>query len=198
MNEAVIKEEVIEEELNFTFKNGEYVEVKQEEVEQKPEHLLEKEVKMKPIDFPENVELKTKEEEIEMVSEEITDSERVCDICQKIMPSNLLKWIKSEEEKIVLSKIFKVALFLKTNKIYVCTSHIQMIIDGYDGKWKSPKTRYELLLRSFVRRNKYQIKNGRSQKRYCHVCCMSKNGSEFYEVSSKNIRMVLMIGCSCN
>ncbi|PIC12719.1 hypothetical protein B9Z55_028234 [Caenorhabditis nigoni] len=51
MDEAVVKEEVIEETHNFMFKSGEYVEVKQEEVEQKPEHLLEEKIKTEPIDF---------------------------------------------------------------------------------------------------------------------------------------------------
>ncbi|PIC29636.1 hypothetical protein B9Z55_021156 [Caenorhabditis nigoni] len=67
MNEAVIKDEVTEETYNFTFKNGEYVEVKQEEVEQKPGNLLEREIKTESIDpfknknsdeFLEDVELK--------------------------------------------------------------------------------------------------------------------------------------------
>ncbi|PIC29501.1 hypothetical protein B9Z55_021058 [Caenorhabditis nigoni] len=70
MNEAVIKDEIIEETHNFTFKNGEYVEVKQEEIEEKPEYLLEKEIKTEPSDvfennnsdcFFEDVELKPKE-----------------------------------------------------------------------------------------------------------------------------------------
>ncbi|PIC29520.1 hypothetical protein B9Z55_021075 [Caenorhabditis nigoni] len=53
MDEAVIKEEVIEETCDFTFKNEEYVKVKQEEIEQKSEYHLEKEIKSETIDFSE-------------------------------------------------------------------------------------------------------------------------------------------------
>ncbi|CAO4374812.1 unnamed protein product [Caenorhabditis nigoni] len=51
MNKAVIKEEVIEEARNFTFKNDENIRVKQEKVEQKPKNLRRNRIKTEPIDF---------------------------------------------------------------------------------------------------------------------------------------------------
>ncbi|CAO4381527.1 unnamed protein product [Caenorhabditis nigoni] len=198
MNEAVIKDEVIEGELDFTFKNNDFAEVK-------PAYLLEKEVKMKPIDFIEknisddeflkNVKLNPKESDskIEKVSTGVIKLK--CEICQKRMPRKLLKFIKSEEDKTVLSNIFKVSLFVDIITTYVCYSHIQMIIEGYEGKSKSPKTRYELLLRSFIKNNKYIMKDSKSGRSYCQVCHDPKHRSELYEITSKGIRMVIIFGC---
>ncbi|PIC29539.1 hypothetical protein B9Z55_021089 [Caenorhabditis nigoni] len=202
MNEAVVKEEAIEETCNFTLKNGEFVEVKQEEIERKPENLLENEVKKEPIEFSENknsdgffehIERKPKEShsEIEKPSEAIT--EKICQICQQRMPRNLLKLIKSEDEKTVLLEVFKVEGFDERHLTYVCYSHIQKIIDDNDGKVKKPCKPFEHLMRKFIRRNKYSMGNIRKQN--CQVCRMSKQQSEFYDITSKNIRMVVIIGC---
>ncbi|PIC29550.1 hypothetical protein B9Z55_021098 [Caenorhabditis nigoni] len=163
MNEGIIKGEVIEEDFNFTFKNGAYIELKQEEVEEKPENLLEKEIKTEPIEFFENndsdgffenVKLEPKEcdSPIEMVFKEGCFFQ--CQICQKKMPRNLLKFIKSEDEKTVLSEIFKVEGLAEMNRTYVCYSHIQTIIDDNEGKLKFANTSFEKLLRSFIRNNK--------------------------------------------
>ncbi|PIC29543.1 hypothetical protein B9Z55_021093 [Caenorhabditis nigoni] len=163
MNEAIVKEEVIEEPYNFTFKNGEYIEVKQEEVEQKPEHLLGQKIKIEPIDFFENdnsdgfsedVQLEPKEcgSEIANVSTEFGGQK--CKICQKKMARNLLKLITSEEDRTVLSQIFKDDCFKEMNTIYVCYSHIQTIIDDNDGKVKFASTPSEKRLLSFIRKNK--------------------------------------------
>ncbi|CAO4381515.1 unnamed protein product [Caenorhabditis nigoni] len=204
MNDAIVKKEVIEKPCNFTFKNEGFVEVKQEEVEQKPENLLEQEIKTEPIDFFENnnseelcedVELKPEESESEIRKMSIEINKLKCTICHKIMPKNLLKLIKSEGDKTVISEIFKGALFLDTNPIYVCVSHIQMIIDENDGKVKSPTNRYEQLLGSFVTKNKKLIKVRTSLRRYCQVCHTAKTRSEYYENCSKGIRMVIMVGC---
>ncbi|CAO4381444.1 unnamed protein product [Caenorhabditis nigoni] len=195
MNDGVIKEEVIEEICNFTFKNGEYVVVKQEEIKRKPENLLEQEIKKEPIDFFEDVERKLKENDfkIEHVFEEIT--ERMCNICQKRMPRSLLKLIKSEEDKTVIFENFNAEGVLETRMFYVCLSHIQTIIDDNDGKFKRARNRFERLMRSFITKNKANMKERKLRRRNCHVCHMSRNHSEFYVISSKNIRMVIMIGC---
>ncbi|CAO4381524.1 unnamed protein product [Caenorhabditis nigoni] len=205
MNEAVVKEEVIEETCNFTFKNGEYVEVKQEEIEQKPEYLLENEVKTEPIGFFENdkadveflgdVEGKPKEKDfdIKKVSREVGTFQ--CEICQKTMPRGLLKMITLEEDKTVLSEIFKPERSLEKRVFYVCVSHIQKTIEENDGKLKFASTPSEKRLRSFIRTNKKSIKIRTSRRGVCHVCNMSKPCSEFYTTKSKSIRMVIMVGC---
>ncbi|CAO4381451.1 unnamed protein product [Caenorhabditis nigoni] len=195
MNEAVVKEEVIEEEHNFTFRNGEYIEVKQEEVELELEYLLEKEIKMETNDdfsgdnisdgFFEDVKLEPKESHSKI--------DRICKICHKRMPRSLSKLITSEEDKTVLSEMFNVE-FMGTNPSYVCYSHIQTIIDENDGKLKLARTPFEKLLRSFIRKNKKLIKVRTPHRHYCHVCHIAKNRSELYEASSKGIRMVVMIG----
>ncbi|PIC29524.1 hypothetical protein B9Z55_021078 [Caenorhabditis nigoni] len=164
MNDGVIKEEVIEEEYDFTFQNGGYIEVKQEEVEQKPEYLLEKEIKTEPVDFFENNNSDEFFEDVERKSEESNSKVEkvwkegrtlICKICQKRMPRHLSKLIKLEEEKTVLSEIFEVEGFLETRMFYVCVSHIQMIISDNDGKVKITKKLTEQLMRSFIRRNTY-------------------------------------------
>ncbi|CAO4381537.1 unnamed protein product [Caenorhabditis nigoni] len=195
MNEAVIKDEVIEEEFNFTFVNGEYVEVKQEEIEQKPEHLLENEVKTETIDFAENVELKPKEidSKVETGSTEVIYLE--CEICQKMMPRNLLKMIKSEDYKVVLAEVFKIEGSLKIKFPYVCVSHIQTIIDDYDGKLKSASTPSEKRLRSFIRINKANMKQKKSKRRFCKVCHIAREEPDFYDCKSNGFRIVLIIGC---
>ncbi|PIC29623.1 hypothetical protein B9Z55_021145 [Caenorhabditis nigoni] len=150
MNEAVVKQEVIEEPCNFAFKTGEYVEVKQEEIERKPENLLEKEIKTEPIDFVENN---------NAIFEDVPEvSTLKCEICQEIMPRKLLKLITMKEDKTVLSELFKVGGSLETMTTYVCVSHIQTIIDQNGGKVKRSSTPFEKLLLSFIRRNKYLIK----------------------------------------
>ncbi|PIC29652.1 hypothetical protein B9Z55_021168 [Caenorhabditis nigoni] len=113
MDDTVIKEEVIEEDFNFTFKNGEYVEVKQEEIKQKPEYLLEKDIKME--------------------AEEI-------------------------DSKVEKGKLWK-------------------------------------LRSSFIRRNKYLMKDSKYRRRTCQICHMAKESSEVYRISSKGTRIVLMVGC---
>ncbi|PIC29548.1 hypothetical protein B9Z55_021096 [Caenorhabditis nigoni] len=208
MNEAVVKEEVIEEDHNFTFKNGEFAEVEQEEIEQKPEHLLEKEIKAEPIEFFEknnsdgifeDVQPEPKECDhicsctIKKASKEL--STLICKICQKRMPRNLLKWIKSDEDKIVLSQNFEIKGFLGTKTSYVCYSHIQSIIDNNDGKLKLPKTPYEKLLRSFITKNKNTIKERKSRRCSCQICHIIKPQNDIYEISSNRIRMVIMVGC---
>ncbi|PIC29630.1 hypothetical protein B9Z55_021152 [Caenorhabditis nigoni] len=205
MNEAVIKEEVVEEEFNFTFKNGEYVEINQEEIEQKPEYLLEKDIKTETNDdsfennnsdgFFEDVEEKPEEKEfnIEKVSREVGTFQ--CEICQKTMPRGLLKMITLEEDKTVLSEIFKPERSLEKRVFYVCVSHIQKTIEENDGKLKFASTPSEKRLRSFIRTNKKSIKIRTSRRGVCHVCNMSKPCSEFYTTKSKSIRMVIMVGC---
>ncbi|PIC29646.1 hypothetical protein B9Z55_021164 [Caenorhabditis nigoni] len=140
MNEAIIKDEVMEETHNFTFKNGEIVEVKQEEIEQKPEYLLEKDIKKKQIDFLEtndsdeffdDVEPKPKENycEVEKMSTEVNKLK--CEICQKTMPKNLLKWIESEENKIVLAEMFKIEGSLKIRtpmSVLIISRQLSMIM----------------------------------------------------------------------
>ncbi|CAO4381462.1 unnamed protein product [Caenorhabditis nigoni] len=204
MNEAIVKEEVIEEDINLTFKNGEYVEVKQEEVEEKPENLLEKEIKTEPIDSFENsnwekfFEATDRKQELidsrkEKVSEEV--NELRCEICKKTMPRNLLKLIKSEEDITVLSQFFKFEGSLETRTPFVCYSHIQAIIDDNEEKFKRPKKPTEHLMRSFIRRNKYLRKDRAPPRRICKVCHISRNSSELCETRSKGIRMVIMIRC---
>ncbi|PIC29503.1 hypothetical protein B9Z55_021059 [Caenorhabditis nigoni] len=164
MNEADIKEEVIEETCNFTFINGEYVEVKEEEIEQKPENLLEQEIKTESIDFfeknnsdefCEDIKLEPEESDskIEKVSSRIT--ERICEICQKRMPRYLLKLIKTAEDKVVLSDVFKIREFMGTLPNYVCYAHIQTIIDDKHGKLRFASTSSGKLLRSFIAKNKH-------------------------------------------
>ncbi|CAO4381522.1 unnamed protein product [Caenorhabditis nigoni] len=207
MNEAVIKEEVIEEEHEFTFKNGEYVKVKQEEIEEKPEFLLEQEIKMEPIDFSEwnepdefldDFELEAEKDgsKIETVSTEVTKFK--CEICQKAMSGHLLKLIKSEDHKTVLAEMFKIERSQETKIFYVCVSHIQTIIDENDGKLKSPSTRYEQLLRTFISKHRKQIKQRKDRKvwrRKCKICHMSRDRSELRRTSSKYTRIVIIIGC---
>ncbi|PIC29497.1 hypothetical protein B9Z55_021055 [Caenorhabditis nigoni] len=203
MNEAVIKEEVIEEEFNLSSKNGEFVEVKQEEIEQKPENFLEKEVKKEPVDFFENNNSDGFREDVELKpTENACTNKQIfkevafqCKICQMRMPRKLLKLIKSEDDKTVLSEIFKIEGFDEINPTYVCYSHIKTIIDDNDDKMKSPSTDYERLLRSFIKRNKNSMRNRTSQRRYCLICHRIKDCSQLYRISSKNIRMVIMIGC---
>ncbi|CAO4381521.1 unnamed protein product [Caenorhabditis nigoni] len=207
MNEAVIKEEVIEEDFNFTFKNGDYIEVKQEKIEKKPEYFLEQKIKTEPIDFFETNE--TEQEffddieqmpreygtKIETVSTEFTKFK--CEICQKAMPKNLLQLIISEDNKTVLVEMFKLEESQEKRIFYVCVSHIQKIIDENDGKLKSPDTRSEQLLRIFISKHKKLMRARKSRRRTykCTVCHMTKECSEVYRVSSKSIRIVVMVGC---
>ncbi|CAO4381517.1 unnamed protein product [Caenorhabditis nigoni] len=196
MNEALGKVEVIEEPCNFAFKNGEYVEVKQEEIEQKPEKLLEKEIKTNPIDFFGII--KSDEELFEDVEPEKVSSEArtlKCKICQKGMPRKLLRLVKSEDDKAVLSDFFKVGGSIETWVSYVCVSHIQTIIDTNDGKLKFASTPFEQLLHSFIRRNKKTIKDSKSQRRNCQICHKLQEFSGLYRTSSRMIRIVLMVGC---
>ncbi|CAO4381460.1 unnamed protein product [Caenorhabditis nigoni] len=200
MNEAVIKDEVIEEDHNFTFKSGGYVEVKEEEIEKKPENLLEKEIKMETNDdFFEDVQPEPKECDhicsctIKKAPQEL--STLICKICQKRMPRNLLKWIKSDEDKIVLSENFEIKGSLGTKTSYVCYSHIESIINNNDGKLKLPKTPYEKVLRSFITKNKNTIKERKSRRCSCQICHIIKPQNDIYEISSNRIRMVIMVGC---
>ncbi|UMM37699.1 hypothetical protein L5515_009380 [Caenorhabditis briggsae] len=204
---AVIKEEVIEEKHDYAFKNENFVEVKQEEIEQKPEYLLEQEIKMEPIDFFDanktdsffdDVELNPKENysKGEKVSAESTKFK--CEICQKTMPRNLLQLIKSEDNKTVLAEMFKLEGSLETRIFYICVSHIQMIIDDNDGQLKSTSTRSEQRLRTFISTHKKLMKDRRHRKvrrRMCQVCHMAKDTPELYDITSKRIRIVLMLGC---
>ncbi|CAO4382049.1 unnamed protein product [Caenorhabditis nigoni] len=152
MNEAIVKEEVIEETCNFTFKNGEYVEGKQEEIEQKPQTLLEKEIKTESIDSFENNDSKPFFEELEPKKESdfkiekvsIKMSELKCTIFWKRMPRKLLKLVKNDDDKTVLSEIFKIEGHRDIKTRFV--SHIQKIINENDGKLKSPSTPFEHLL----------------------------------------------------
>ncbi|CAO4381539.1 unnamed protein product [Caenorhabditis nigoni] len=192
MDEAIVKEEVIEETINFTFKNGEYVEVKQEKIEQKPENLMEQEIKTEPIDFSGTFEPKTKKIvcKIEKVAEEIPEMK--CEFCQKMMPRNLLKLIKPKDVQTVLSEMLSVELFREIypemNPKYVCFSDIQTFFNEKYGQLKSTSTQSE--------RNLQDLMKGRKTwSRTCQVCQKMKNLSEFYYISSKRIRIVLMIGC---
>ncbi|PIC29498.1 hypothetical protein B9Z55_021056 [Caenorhabditis nigoni] len=201
MNEGVVKEEVIEETCNFTFKNGEYVEVKQEEIDYKPENLLEQDIKTEMDYFEdsdelcEDVELKPKESdsEFEKVSTEFTTLQ--CKICQKRMPRSLLKMIKSEDDMIVLTVIFEVEVINEMDMTYVCLSHIQAIIDDKEGRMKFKRTSLEENLRPFIAKNKSLIRGRTLQSGFCKICHKLKNRSETYTISSKNIRIVLMTGC---
>ncbi|PIC29508.1 hypothetical protein B9Z55_021063 [Caenorhabditis nigoni] len=215
MNEAIVKEEVIEETNNFTYINGEYVEVKQEEIEQRPEYLLENEIKTEmnddcfetnePDEYFEDVKQEPGEigSKIEKLSPEF--SLLKCGICKKRMPKNLLKLIKSEEDKTVLSVFFfKIEGSLKIKSPYVCYAHIQTIIDTNGSKLKSPSTRYEQILRSFMTKNKRRMQVNKKSinllfeifraRHNCQVCHMLKNRCELYQICSKGIRMVIMIG----
>ncbi|CAO4381443.1 unnamed protein product [Caenorhabditis nigoni] len=183
MNDGVIKEEVIEEEFDFTFQNGGYIEKKKT----KPE----------PVDFFENnnsdeffedVERKSKESNSKVENVWKEGSTLICKICQKRMPRHLSKLIKLEEEKTVLSEIFEVEGFLETRLFYVCVSHIQKIISDNDIKVKTTKKPLEHLMRSFIRRNTYLMKDREPRRRICKVCRMVKNHSEFYHICSKGVR----------
>ncbi|PIC29656.1 hypothetical protein B9Z55_021171 [Caenorhabditis nigoni] len=197
MNEAVVKNEVIEEEFSFTFKNEEFVEVKEEEIEQKPEYLLEKDIKTEPDESFDDFELNPEESDcnIEKISTEA--GALSCKICQKRMPKNCLKFIKLEDDKTVLSEIFKIDGFLETKTYYVCYSHIQMIINANDRDLKFASTPFEKLLRSFNKRNKRSMKerDRKVRRKNCQVCRISKYTSELYDISSNRNRIVLMIGC---
>ncbi|PIC29505.1 hypothetical protein B9Z55_021061 [Caenorhabditis nigoni] len=206
MNEVVVKEEVIEETCNFTFKNGEYVEVKQEEVEQKPEHLLEKDIKTETNDdFFENnnsdefsEDIKPEQRESDSKIENKMSKEACtfqCTICQKRCPRSSLKLITTFEDRTVLSEIFKVEGLVKTNPNFVCYSHIQTIINDNAGKLKLANAPSGKLLRSFITKNKKFIKERESRRRVCQVCHMNKPYCHIYEVSSIHIRVVLMTGC---
>ncbi|CAO4381433.1 unnamed protein product [Caenorhabditis nigoni] len=166
MNEAIVKEEVIEETNNFTFINGEYVQVKQEEIEQKPENLLENKIKTEtnddffeinePDEYFEDIKLEP--EEIESKTEKVSTATTKfkCQICRKRMPRSLLTLIKSEGNKTLLSEMFKIEGSLEINLPYVCTSHIRTIIDEYDGtfeKYAGTKGNHENKIAEFV---KYQ------------------------------------------
>ncbi|CAO4381445.1 unnamed protein product [Caenorhabditis nigoni] len=208
MNEAVVKEEVIEGGFNFTFKNGEYVEVKQEEIEQKPEYFLEQEIKTEPIDFFENnsdelcedvkPEPKESVSKIQKVSDKIT--ERVCKLCHKRRPTHLLKLIKTKDEKTVVSEFFKFEGYLETMASYVCVSHIKTIIKDNEDKLKFANTPSEQRLRTFITQNIYlmeankkSMKTWTSQRQICQVCHMVKESSQLF-IAPKNIRMTIMIG----
>ncbi|PIC29633.1 hypothetical protein B9Z55_021154 [Caenorhabditis nigoni] len=205
MNEAIVKEEVIEETCNSTFKNGEYVDVKEEEIDQKPEYLLEKEIKAEMDDdyfennnsdeFPEDVKPEPKESDSEKVPTYVTRLE--CGVCQKMMPINLIKFINSNDEKTVLSENFKIEGSLKLKSPFVCYSHIQTIIDKYAGKLKFASTPFEQRLLSFITRNKRLVKCkcSKSRRRICQICDKIKDNSQLYQIGSKNNRMVIMIGC---
>ncbi|PIC29661.1 hypothetical protein B9Z55_021175 [Caenorhabditis nigoni] len=207
MDEAIVKDEVIEETINFTFKNGEYVEVKQEKIEQIPENLLEQEIKTEPIDFSGTFEPKTKKIvcKIEKVAEEIPEMK--CEFCQKMMPRNLLKLIKPKDEQTVLSEMLSVELFREIypemNPKYVCFSDIQTFFNEKYGQLKSTSTQSERNSQDLMQVDKRSIilkynnfRNSRKTwSRTCQVCQKMKNLSEFYYISSKRIRIVLMIGC---
>ncbi|PIC29546.1 hypothetical protein B9Z55_021095 [Caenorhabditis nigoni] len=195
MNEAIVKDEVIEETCSFTFKNGEYVEVKKEDIEQKPEFLLEKEIKTESIDFFEDVKPKPKECDypMEVVFKEANTFQ--CKICQKRMPRNSLKLIRSEEDVIVLTVVFNVILRMEAYLNYACYSHIRKIIHDIDDGVKLPGNPSDYVVRSFVRRNKYLMKGNHSRRGICNICHISKDRSELYQISSNGIRMVTMIGC---
>ncbi|PIC29499.1 hypothetical protein B9Z55_021057 [Caenorhabditis nigoni] len=190
MGEPVIKDEVIEEDFNVMFKNGEYVEVKQEEIEQNP--FVENN---NSEEFPEEIKLEPKksDSEIENVSTEI--SALKCKICQKRMPRNSLKMIKSEDDMIVLTAIFDVEVFKEYIATYVCLSHIQAIIDDNEAILKFAGTPFEKCLRLFIAKNKRFIRVRTLQRGICKVCHKLKPLSESYTISSKNIRAVIMIGC---
>ncbi|PIC29626.1 hypothetical protein B9Z55_021148 [Caenorhabditis nigoni] len=190
MNEPIVKEEVIEEEFNFTFKNGEYVEVKQEEIERKPENLLEKEVKTEAIDIFEKI-----ESDDEFSKDVPKVSMMKCEICQKSMAKKLLILIKLKIDQTVLSDFFEIEGSLEAIPPYVCVSHIQKIIDDNDGKLKSAKTPSEKRLRLFIRKNKKIIRAKTASRRTCQICQTIKDCSGLYKIYSKSIRIVLMIGC---
>ncbi|CAO4381431.1 unnamed protein product [Caenorhabditis nigoni] len=207
MNEAIVKEEVIEETCSFTFINGEYVEVKQEEdVEQKPEYLLEQEIKTEMNDdfFEANEpdehfeDVKLEPEEIDSKTEKVSTRTTMgkCEICRKVMPRSLLSLIKSKDYKTVLSENFKIEGSLEIKLPYVCISHIQTLINDYDGNLKSPSTKSEQLLRTFISKHKILMKDRKSRRQTCRVCHMPKTRkTELYEIASKNIRTVIMTGC---
>ncbi|PIC29640.1 hypothetical protein B9Z55_021160 [Caenorhabditis nigoni] len=193
MNDGVIKEEVIEEPCNFTFRNGEYVELKQEEPEQKPENLLEKEIETEPIEFFEDIVQKPKEMNFKNLWRKV--SMLKCEICQETMPKECSKLIKLKEDKIVLSENFKIEGSLELNSPYVCVSHIQKVIDDNDGKLKSPSTQSEHLLCAFIKRNKKSMRIRPSRRRICQICYKIKDCSQLYFIRSKRFRKVMMVGC---
>ncbi|CAO4381458.1 unnamed protein product [Caenorhabditis nigoni] len=181
MNEVIVKDEVIEEKCNFTSKNGEYVEVKQEETEKKPENLLEQEIKAESnSDFFEDTKPEPKESDsrYEKVSTNVTKQK--CKICQKMVPRNSLKLIKCEGNRLVLSQIFNVELFMGLNPDYVCVTHIRNIVHDIDHKVKIPGNPSDYVLRSFFRRNQYLMKGSQSRRGICKVCHMSKTLPELY------------------
>ncbi|PIC14655.1 hypothetical protein B9Z55_026889 [Caenorhabditis nigoni] len=112
-----------------------------------------------------------------------------------MVPVNLLKLINSKDEKTVLSENFKIEGSLKIRTPYVCYSHIQTIIDDYAGKLRSPRTPFEQRLLSFIRRNKKSMNHRKKRKARCTVCNMQRMRPELYEITSKGIRTVIMIGC---
>ncbi|PIC29631.1 hypothetical protein B9Z55_021153 [Caenorhabditis nigoni] len=205
MNEAVVKEEAIEEEYDFAYDDEEFVGVKQEKNEEKPEHLLQQDIKTGPNDIFETNEpeqeffddieqmLRENDSKIETVSTEVKRLK--CEICQKTMPRNLLNLIKSEGNKIVLAGVFKIEGSLETRAPYVCISHIQSIIDDYDGKLKSTSTPFEQLLRTFISKHKQLMKERKSRRRSCQICHKIKECSQLHRTISKNIRTLIMVRC---
>ncbi|PIC29625.1 hypothetical protein B9Z55_021147 [Caenorhabditis nigoni] len=191
MSEPIFEYEVTEEENNFTFINGEFVEVKQEEIEEKPEYLLEQDIKKETNDdFFENNEADDK------ISEVVPEvSMMKCEICQKSTPRSLLRLVKSEDDKTVLSDYFEVEGSLEAIPPYVCVSHIQKIIDDNDGKVKRSSTPSEKRLRLFITKNKRMMKvNNKFRRRACQFCHEFKECYLLYRIYSKHIRIVLMVG----
>ncbi|CAO4381452.1 unnamed protein product [Caenorhabditis nigoni] len=201
MDEAIVKEEVIDEDFN---KNCEYVEVKQEEIEQKPGNLLEKDIETVPIDFFENNNSNGFREDIKSEPKEsVSEFEKVltefnalnCRICQKRMPRISLKLIRSEASKFAIAEMFKVEGFMETNPTYVCVSHIQKIINDIDEKVKIPGNPSEHLMRLFIRKNRYLMKTIQSKRQVCQVCHMTKDLPKLFHIGSNCARIALMIGC---
>ncbi|CAO4381429.1 unnamed protein product [Caenorhabditis nigoni] len=123
MNEADIKEEVIEETCNFTFINGEYVEVKQEEIEQKPENLLEQEIKTEPIEF---FEKNNSDEFCEDIKLEPKESD------SKIEKHGKLRFASTSSGKLLRSFIAKNKHLIKTR-----TSKKRICQVCHMAKWSS-------------------------------------------------------------
>ncbi|CAO4381437.1 unnamed protein product [Caenorhabditis nigoni] len=122
-------------------------------------------------------------------------TEYICKICRKRMPRKLLKLIKSEDDKTMLSQFFKIEGSLEPRLSYVCSSHIREIMDGKDGKLKFAGTPFEKPLRSFIKNNRYLMKAKESRRRACNVCHTTEDYPQLYKLSSKDIRIVIMIGC---